>query len=190
MNRRHLISATLGVLGLHVSGFSAIVAGADQKTQTIKSGGITFEVPATWKPVTPSSRMRRAQLSIPPVEGDKEAPECLLFAFQGGIGTVEANIERWAGQFQGDDNQPPKPETKKVKGQNTEVTRVDIAGRYVAPVLPGNPDTVNKPGYRLMGAIVVTPKTSYFLKIVGPEATMKASAKDFDAMISSMKVED
>lgn len=188
MNRRNMLQIPL-LFGSFFTVLSfSFAIGDDKPVQTINGGGITFEVPAGWKSAKPSSSMRRAQLSIPPVEGDKDAPECVLFAFPGGAGTVEANIERWAGQFRGEDNTPPKPESCKLKGKNTEVTRVDISGRFVAPVFPGSPDTENKAGYRLMGAIVVTPQVSYFLKIVGPEATMKSSAKDFDALISSMKI--
>jgi hypothetical protein len=75
-----------------------------------------------------------------------------------------------------------------VKGQNTEVTHVEISGRYVAPLMPGSRETVDKPNYKLLGAIVVTPEVSYFLKAVGPDATMKAASKDFDALIASMKL--
>jgi hypothetical protein len=162
----------------------------DKPLQTINGGGITFQVPGSWKSSKPSSSMRRAQLAIPKVTGDKDDAEAVLFVFPGGAGTVEANIERWAGQFRGDDNTPPKAKSSKLKGKNTEVTRVDLAGRYVAPVFPGSPDTENKPGYQLMGAIVVTPRASYFLKIVGPEATMKAASKDFEALIASMTLEE
>jgi hypothetical protein len=161
----------------------------DKKTRKIDGGGISFEVPADWKSSRPASSMRRAQLAIPAAEGDKEDGECVLFAFPGGAGSVDANIERWASQFAGTDGSPPKPVVKKSKGKNTDVTSVEITGRYVAPIAPGNPQTVNKSGFVLVGAIVVTPEVSYFLKATGPERTMKAAKAGFDALIASMNVE-
>ncbi|MFM7319148.1 MAG: hypothetical protein ACKO5E_19550 [bacterium] len=163
---------------------------AQEKKQTVNGGGVSFEIPAGWKSSKPASSMRRAQIAIPKAEGDKEDGELVLFAFPGGAGTVEANIERWAGQFRDDANQPPTPKSSKAKGQNTEVTRVDLSGRYVAPVAPGNPETVNKPGFDLVGLIVITPDVSYFFKAVGPKATMKAAAKDFDALVASIKLDN
>jgi hypothetical protein len=185
MKRRNILQLVAGSACL--SGFESIFA--QDKKQTINGGGVTFDVPGSWKSSKPSSSMRRAQLAIPKAAGDKEDGELVLFAFPGGAGSVEANIERWAGQFRGDDNQPPTPKSTKSKGQNTEVTKVELSGRYVAPVAPGSPDTVNKPDFELVGLIVITPDISYFFKAVGPKATMKAAAKDFDALVASIKLD-
>jgi len=187
MHRRTFLAALLATTA--ATGHNGFAA-PQEKPQTINGGGITFDVPATWKSSRPASSMRRAQLAIPPVAGDKEAGEVVLFAFPGGAGSVEANIERWAGQFRDASDAPPKAVTKKEKGKNTDVTRVEVAGRYVAPLMPGSRESVDKPNFKLVGAIVVTPDVSYFLKAVGPEATMKAAAKDFDALIASMKLAD
>lgn len=186
MHRRSFLTAVLASTAAAQSGLAA----PQDKPQTINGGGITFDVPAGWKSSRPASSMRRAQLAIPPAAGDKEAGEVVLFAFPGGAGSVEANIERWAGQFRDSSDAPPKAVTKKEKGKNTDVTRVEVAGRYVAPLMPGSRESVDKPNFKLVGAIVVTPDVSYFLKAVGPEATMKAAAKDFDALIASMKLAD
>ena len=188
MQRRTFLASLIALTATGNARLQAFLI--QDKKQSINGGGITFDVPAGWKSSRPSSTMRRAQLSIPPVAGDKDSCEVVLFAFPGGAGSVDANIERWAGQFRGANDAPPKPVSKVEKGQNTEVTRVEISGRYVAPLMPGSRETVDKPNYKLVGAIVVTPEISYFLKVVGPEATMKAAAKDFDALIASMKLAD
>ncbi|MBI1322796.1 hypothetical protein GC170_06385 [bacterium] len=187
MRRRQFLAAGYGFLAVAVSGRFGFAQG--KKTRTVNGGGLTFEVPEGWKSTRPGSQMRRAQIAIPAAEGDKEDGECVLFAFPGGAGTVDANIERWAGQFRTESGTPPKPVVKKAKGKNTDVTVVEIKGRYVAPVAPGNPETVNKPGFVLLGAIAETPEVSYFLKVTGPEKTMKAAAADLDVLIASMTVE-
>lgn len=187
MLRRQFLATGFGFLAVAVSGRRGFAQG--KKTRTVNGGGLTFEVPEGWKSTRPGSQMRRAQIAIPAAEGDKEDGECVLFAFPGGAGTVDANIERWAGQFRSESGAPPKPAVKKAKGKNTDVTVVEIKGRYVAPVAPGNPETVNKPGFVLLGAIAETPDVSYFLKVTGPEKTMKAAAADLEALIASMNVD-
>ena len=147
MQRRTFLASLMAICA---SGNSRLKANLFQdKSRSINGGGITFDVPTAWKSAKPSSSMRRAQLVIPPVEGDKDSCEVVLFAFPGGAGSVDANIERWAGQFKGANDAPPKPLSKVVKGQNTEVTHVEISGRYVAPLMPGSRETVDKPNYKL-----------------------------------------
>jgi len=172
--------AVLAVLTLAVG---ALGAGADAPPRKVDAGGLSFEVPASWKSATPKSSMRRAQLEIGPVGGDKEAAELVVFAFPGGAGGVEENVKRWESGFK----DAPKAETKVVKGKNVEATRVEISGHYIAAVAPGSPQTNDKPNYRLLGAIVLSNDTGYFFKLVGPDKTVREASKGFDALLSSLQ---
>lgn len=154
------------------------------ETQTIDLGGLTIDVPASWKRLRPTSSMRRAELELPPVEGDQKPGNLAVFVFPEGAGTVQANVQRWQQQFRGDDGQTPEVESAKVQGQNVEVTRVEVAGTYVEPPFSGGGTF---PNYRLLGAIVETDGGSYFLKLVGPDKTIETAKEGFDAMIASMK---
>ena len=171
------LALALAVVGL---------AGADDALQTIKANELTFKAPAAWKKVAPKSAMRRAQLMVDPVGGDTEPAELVLFAFPNGAGTVDANIERWESQFVEAGGKTPKATVAKKKGTNIDVTRVEIAGRYVAAVTPGAAERNNKAEYRLLGAIVETPTAGYFFKMVGPDKTMVAARDAFDALIVSI----
>jgi hypothetical protein len=166
----------------------AVVLGADAPPQSIDAGGLTFQAPAAWKSSPPSSTMRRAELKVPPAEGDKDPAELVVFAFPGGAGTVEANVERWRSQFKDAGGNPPRVESRSVKGKNVDVTRVETAGHYFPSQFPGRPKEPDRPNYRLLGAIVQTPATGYFFKMVGPEKTMLAARDAFDQMIASMSV--
>ena len=106
-----------------------------------------------------------------------------------GAGGVEANIKRWQSQFRDESGSPPKVETKTVKGKNVDVVRVETSGRYVAPEFPGSPKTLDKPNFRLLGAIVVTDSASYFLKMVGPEKTMVGARPAFDELVRSIEAQ-
>ncbi len=176
--------------GLGAVAATLLAIGADAPPQTIDAGGMTFQAPSSWKSSKPSSTMRRAQLKVDPVEGDPEPAELVVFAFPGGAGTVEANVSRWRGQFKDKDGNLPKIESKTIKGKNIEVTRVETGGDFVAPEFPGSPKLQNKKDFRLLGAIVQTPSTGYYLKMIGPEKTMAAAEAGFDRLIASITVED
>lgn len=162
-----------------------VLAGADDP-KAMKADELTFKVPSSWKAERPKSAMRKAQLKVTPVKGDADPAELVVTSFGGGGGGVEANVARWETQFEGG----AKAKVEKKKGTNIDVTRVEIAGHYVAPVMPGSPEKNDKPEYRLLGAIVITPNAGYFFKMVGPEKTMLASREGFDALIASITKED
>ena len=174
-------------VGLVATLFGVAVA-ADEATQTIKAGALSFKAPADWKKETPKSSMRKAQMKIEPVKGDTEPSELLVFAFPNGAGTVDSNIDRWEKQFVDADKKTPKAKVEKKKGVNVDVTRVEITGRFVAG-MPGTSEKVDKPNQRLLGAIVETKDTGYFLKFTGPEKTVAEASKAFDELIESMKIE-
>lgn len=157
------------------------------KTKRIEAGGLTFSIPEAWTTEKPGG-MRKAQIKVKPVEGDADSAELLVYEFPGGAGTEEANISRWEKFFEDKDGKTPKADVKKLKGKNVEVTRVEVFGRYVAPIAPNNPERNNKAEYRFLGAIAPGSESSFYIRMVGPEKTMKAIAKDFDRMCESMNV--
>jgi hypothetical protein len=181
--QRQLRGIGLGTIAVVLAG---IGLGADAPTQTIDAGGLTCQAPTSWKSNLPGSAMRKAELKVPPVEGDEEPAELVVFAFPGGAGSVDANIKRWQGQFKDADGNPPRIESRTMKGKNVDVTRVETAGHYYPMTFPGQPKQVDRPNYRLLGAIAQTGDTGYFFKMVGPDRTMKAARSEFDRMVASM----
>ena len=106
------------------------------------------------------------------------------------VAHLEANIERWYGQFVQPDggSTKDKASTKKLKVAGRDVTLVDIAGTYKDS--PGGPfaggATIDRPGYRMLAAIVEGPDGNYFLKFYGPTATVEQHADGFRKMIEGM----
>ena len=82
----------------------------------------------------------------------------------------------------------PKIESKTVKGKNVEVTKVETAGHYAPAPIPGMPAEPERDNARLFGAIVVTERVGYFLKMVGPDKTMSSIRPAFDELISTLEV--
>jgi hypothetical protein len=175
---------TLGVLA---TGF--FLMGADEPKQTVDAKGLTFEAPKAWKSSTPTSEMRRAQLKAEPIEGDDYPAELIVFAFRGGAGSVKDNLTRWQKLFKDDDGNPPKIESKKVQAKNVEVTRAETSGHYY-PTSFGGRKEPDRPGARLLGVIVTGEKYSYYIRMIGPDETMKKLKVDFDEMVKTIKLEE
>lgn len=153
---------------------------------------LQFTAPPSWKSRPPTSSMRVAEFTAPRVAGDAEDAEVVVYFFGGSGGSVDANIERWVGQFSTDSGGPVSPpaRTSSVSGP-LKITSIDVSGTYVAEVRPGAPERFNKPNFRMRAAVVETPKGPYFVKFTGPARTITnaLTSGDFDRFIKSMRFE-
>jgi hypothetical protein len=161
----------------------------DEPKQTIDAKGITFDAPKSWKSSPPTKQSRRAELKVEPIEGDDYSAELIVSVFSGAAGSVDANLTRWQNFFKDEDGKSPKIESKKVQAKNVEVTRAETSGHYY-PASFGGAKEPDRPGARLLGAIVTGEKNSYYIRMIGPDKTMKKLTKDFDEMIKSIKVDE
>lgn len=160
-----------------------LVAAGALLAGTGAAASVTWSVPANWKEQA-SRPMRAATYSVPAAAGDAEGGECAVFFFgKGQGGDAEANVQRWAGQFEGS----PKParSTRTVAGMTVQI--VEVAGTYLAPSGPMMQSQGRKPGYKLLGAIVPAPEGSVFFKLTGPAKTVDAARAAFDALVASIK---
>lgn len=145
------------------------------------AAGITWTVPASWT-AGPGSTMRVATYQVPAARG-AEAAECAVFYFgQGQGGGTDANVQRWAGQFK--EKPTAKRERRTVGGM--AVTLVAVEGTYTNPGGGMMQSQGEKPGYRLLGAIVEAPEGNVFFKLTGPAATVTAAQAAFDGLIGSL----
>jgi len=181
---RRVVSPTFGVLAT-----AFFLLGADEPKQKIDAKGLTFEAPKSWKSSPPTTSMRRAQLKVEPIAGDDYPAELIVFAFSGAAGSVEDNLTRWQKLFKDEDGNPPKMESKKIQAKNTEVTRAETSGHYY-PASFGGKKEPDRPGARLLGVIVTGEKSSYYIRMVGPDKTMKKLKDDFDEMVKTIKLEE
>lgn len=162
-----------------VSGQDAVKEKTAVKTTEVQLKEMTLKVPNTWKTAKGSS-MRLATYAIPKAEGDDDNAELSIFSFGGGGGGVAANVTRWVGQFDGAGR--TSKITKGMAGTN-EYYFVDVSGTFKKPK-PGSPpfrqETITAKGYRMLGVILVLKdKGVYYLKLAGPQKTIKAAESDF-----------
>jgi hypothetical protein len=142
------------------------------------AGSLVWKAPATFVEQPNPSSMRLATYGVPKSGGDKEDAE-LSITVAGG--DTAANIDRWAGQFEG--GTPPRKKEKTISGR--KVTLVEMSGTY-----SGGMGTLSGShhGWTMYAAIVEAGNgQSYFFKMTGPTGTVRASKGAFDAMIDSVK---
>ena len=148
-------------------------------------GAIAFKVPGKFQVQQPKSSMRRAQLSTSGPAGPAE----LVVYFFGpqGAGTTQENIERWVGQFSKPDGSPvsdAKQTSSKVSGFN--VTKVEVAGKFASGMAPQGQQEAARAGVGMLAAIVDTNGGPYYIKFIGPSATVAEHGAAFDGLIASI----
>lgn len=147
---------------------------AFSESSAVQVGALELKIPSSWKKEQPTSSMRAAQFAVQ--EGDQKI-EYIVYYFGGGGGGVDANINRWIGQFatEGRTHERTEGESK-----NGPYHLVDIQGTFnksVGPPMMGK--TTPVPGSRVLAAVVQTEKGSYFIKFIGTQDTVKKHKNDF-----------
>jgi hypothetical protein len=187
---RRCASIALCVIALFTfsgAAWAQAVATDEARAFTIADGAFSLEAPSGWKRVAPKSGIVETEFAIPS-EGDLAAGRMTVM---GAGGTVQANVDRWYGQFTQPDGSATKDKatSKTLKLAGCTVTLVDVAGTYKD--MPGGPfaggQAVERPDYRMLAAIVETPgRGSYFLKFYGPGATVAKHADGFRKMVEGL----
>lgn len=150
--------------------------------------GFKFEAPEDWQTLPLSSRMRVAEFKLPAADGEKDDATVAVFTFGMRMGgSADANVKRWLAQFDPKDGTPSIEVP--LKDQQPEITFVDVAGTYVAETSPGSGEKLNKPGWRMIAAVVDGEGGMYFVKAIGPKATIEKNAEAIRAYIRSAKAE-
>ena len=154
-----------------------------EEVATFKAGDFNFAVPAGWRSEKPSSSMRAAELYVPGPEGTGAAGEAIITVFhfgQGQGGTVQQNVDRWFGQFDGDNDAKGAATAKETIG-TVPVTFARARGTFQSG-MPGQPTTPLE-GQALLGAILESPNGDVYVKMTGPAPTVEKAEPAFVQMI-------
>ncbi|MEM7014962.1 MAG: hypothetical protein AAF585_26175 [Verrucomicrobiota bacterium] len=137
-------------------------------------GGFVFKPGEKWTAQAPSSTMRKAELKFD-AEGDDD-PVAVFFEF--GKSGVQANIDRWKGQFQGG------PTEENITKLADNATIVELAGTYLDGPPFGGQKTP-KQGYKMLGAILEGEQTAVFIKLTAPAAAADEANESFKALVKA-----
>ena len=151
-------------------------------------GGLRWTPPVGWKSEG-AAPMRAATYKLPPTAGDQDGAECVVYYFGVGQGgSVQANIERWTGQFTGADGKPSNAAIAKRTVHGLPVTAIDVTGAYSGAGGPtATVKTVKAGYYRLLGAIIEDAGGNVFLKFTGPAKTIAANERSFQQLLESFQ---
>lgn len=147
--------------------------------------GLKWTPPAGWKSSGTTS-MRAATYPVPPSPGDTQGAECVVYFFGlGQGGDVQANIDRWEGQFKAPGGKPAPAKVAKIAVHGLPVTTIDVSGEYSGMAGPISTGSALVSGYRLLGAIIESPTGNVFIKFTGPSKTMEANQAKFQQLLGS-----
>jgi hypothetical protein len=153
------------------------------------AAGVHWTAPSGWS--SEGARpMRAATYRIAPAPGDPVGAECGVYFFGPGQGgSVDANIERWKGQFQGPDGRVSHAKVAARKTGGLTVTTIETAGAYSGLGGAAASSHGGVPGYRLLGAIVEGPGGNVFVKFTGPAKTIAANEQKFGQLLASFHID-
>jgi hypothetical protein len=159
---------------------------------TTRGASLAFTAQEGWIVETPANATRKAQYRLPRVPGDAEDATLVVYYFGGQGGSTDANIERWASQFEQPDGRLSSRallnSTRKVHGMN--VHDVELSGTYVAETTPGSGERVRKEGWKMLASILEAPDGPHYAKLVGPAATVTHWEASFRRFVSMTKAAD
>jgi hypothetical protein len=133
---------------------------------------LTWKLPDGWQEAKGPSAMRLATYQVP---GGVEV------SVSRAGGTTDANIQRWVGQF--DDVGREVHAEKTVHG--VRVVSVDVAGTYVGGGMGGRTESLRN--WAMVGAVLESRSPSYFFKMTGPAAAVRAALPAFDRLVDSIE---
>jgi hypothetical protein len=97
-------------------------------------------------------------------------------------GTVDANIERWMGQF----DAGAKVDRRRKTVHGLEVTLVRIAGTFAGASEMAPAAGASRPGWVMLAAIVEGEGLPYFFKLLGPAAGVDRASPSFEQLVEGV----
>lgn len=156
-------------------------ASADAGDRDVELPAIRLKAPESWVKNTPRNQLVAAEFGLPRAEGDDKDGRLTISLARGG---VEANINRWRGQFETDLARQSQEDLQVV---GTTITVVDFSGTYndqQGPFAPGE----KREDYRMIGAIIPVDGQLHFIKAYGPEQTLAKHADSIREFLQTLEV--
>jgi len=169
------LALAAALLGFALPGFG--------EDQTIDVSEFTFKYGEPWIRQQVSSPMRAGQLTYDHKDENLKDVDLVIYFFGAGQGGgIQANIDRWIGQFEG----TPKYTIDKKDLGGKEVTFLEASGTYMESM--GGPFSSSKtaqPDFTMLAAILPSDQGAVFLKLTGPNASVEALKEDFTKFAES-----
>ena len=143
-------------------------------------------VPTGWTTVTPSSSSRLAQFGVGAADSANRTEVVVFFFGQVQGANVEANLERWKGQFSTPDGSPVSERVTRDSSGAFPITIGEYRGTYRRGIGAGSADSV-RTGQALVAAVIETPRGMLFAQLFGPVARVTAERETFVRFVKGIK---
>lgn len=173
---------TRALLSLLLVAGLAACRSADPAASVLELPSLALDLPAGWEARPPASSLRTAEARVPGPGGDAELT---VFHFgEGKGGSVAENLQRWVDQMEFAPGTSTEREEFSANGYT--IYRVDFAGTLKAGQMGMGP-AEPQPDSRLLGAIIEGPGGPWYLKLVGPDATVAPQRDAFLRLLESVR---
>ena len=158
-------------------------AAATAHAIALADGKLELTTPKNWIRKEPRASIIEHEFEIPAAKGDSSGGRMTVMSAGG---SVDANIDRWKGQFKDGDKAKNPSHVMKKQIAGAEVHLVDLSGTFKDQRGPFAP-AVERANYRMLAAIIAKDGGNYFIKFYGPEQTVSENAEPFRRMIDGLK---
>jgi hypothetical protein len=164
----------------------AALSGDVQAQSAISILDYRASVPAGWTTVKPSSSSRLAQFIVDTSDSANRTEVVVFFFGQAQGGNVQANLERWRGQFSNPDGAPVSENVTRDSSGVFPITIAEYHGTYRRGIGAGSADSA-RTGQALVAAIVETPRGALFVQLFGPAARVASARQGFVQFVKGIK---
>lgn len=153
--------------------------------QWLEVAGFRAPKPASWVWTKPSMQFRTLQYTVAGEGDSTKAAELIVSVFVAGDGgPLDANIERWRGQFR-KNNEPVEAKRSSKEVGPLKIEFVELEGDFMAMGAPAP-----KKDSLQLAAIVQAEGRNVFFRLVGPKETVEANREAFNKMIDGLMPAD
>ena len=172
-------SSPHGSMPISPHGTMGGAAQAQLDSPIVRLGAMALTAPESWQRLRPESGFTLAEFKLPRAEGD-DADGRLTITSVGG--SVEANLERWRGQFGG---KPDQESREQIEIAGIQFATISLLGTFNAQH-GGTGQTGQVPSYQMLAAIFDIQGHQHIVKCYGPKQTMAKHAEAYDAFLKSL----
>ena len=160
---------------------------------SVAKGALNFMAPSSWEKTKPRSFVVEYEIAIPKSKDEADDAANGRLTIMGAGGSVQANIDRWYGQYSQPDGSKTADVAKVTESEvgDCKITWVDMSGTLMDK--PGGPmaggKVVERENYRTLAAIIQAGEVGqYFVKVCGPKKTITENEPAFKAFVESLKL--
>lgn len=187
--RTSLFSSTVFASCFAVLAAQSALQAEEQASNKLELAGgkLLMIAPSNWEKVQPKSGIVQHEFRAPK-EAKEDAARITIMQASGGI---DANIDRWVGQFEGVEKKDAKIEKKEVAGSKIHI--VDISGTFKdsmggGPFAPG--PVKKRENYRMLGVIIETKDAgTTFIKMTGEQPIVEQLSEGFKKSLDDLKAQ-